>query len=324
LAILASQPENIEDHEDHCNLVRMSSFWIIPTNSEAWELVKEHNIYAFHRESDRDKINPGDKAIFYITRSNPPVFVGVFEFQDRWEEATEPFWPNEKVENRIIHPWRFRLTPLRMGAADARKLSRELSFIEHKENWQVYFQGSLANFQHTIPENDYRLILEQLGKPPIAYEIKPRAKPLQIKEKARRKKVPELRGPVPAHNEIRDMIYEIGLMKGVLSEVEYPINDMRLDVAWRLAVRQNPDHAWEVQIGGNFFEALAKLKHAWDLWKADPYLVTTEHFEEETRKLLGGTFHEIKPHIRVVNWKEIVKLYKLLRDATLIEKEMKL
>jgi predicted RNA-binding protein len=165
----------------------MTDFWVIPTNSEAWTLVKEHNLYAFHRESDRDKIKSGDKAIFYVVRSTPPVVVGAFE-----------------------------------------------------------------------------------------------------------------------------------------SEIEFPINDMRLDVAWRMPARQNPDHAWEVHIGGNFFEALAKLKHAWDLWKADPYLVTTEHYEEETRKLLGGTFHEIKQHIRIVNWKDVVKLYKLLRDATAIEKEMKL
>jgi predicted RNA-binding protein len=168
----------------------MSNFWIIPTNSEAWALVKEHNVYAFHRESDRDKVKPGDKAV--------------------------------------------------------------------------------------------------------------------------------------SHNEIRDMIYEIGLMKGLLSQVEYPINDMRLDVAWQMPARQNPDHAWEVHNGGNFFEALAKLKHAWDLWKADPYPVTTEHYEEETKKLLGGTFHEIKQHIRIVNWKDVVKLYKLLRDATAIETEIKL
>jgi len=77
-------------------------------------------------------------------------------------------------------------------------------------------------------------------------------------------------------------------------------------------------------IGGNFFEALAKLKHAWDLWKADPYLVTTERFEEEAKRQLGGTFHEIKPHIRIINWQEIVKLFKLLRDTTEMEKQLRI
>jgi hypothetical protein len=53
---LDSQPQNIEAYRHYYTPVRMTDFWIIPTNSEAWALVKEHNVYAFHRESDRDKI----------------------------------------------------------------------------------------------------------------------------------------------------------------------------------------------------------------------------------------------------------------------------
>jgi len=67
-----------------------------------------------------------------------------------------------------------------------------------------------------------------------------------------------------------------------------------------MPVRENPDHAWEVHMGSNFFEALAKLKHAWNLWKAGSYLITIERFKEEAGKLLGGTFHKIKPHIRTI------------------------
>ncbi len=38
-----------------------------------------------------------------------------------------------------------------------------------------------------------------------------------------RRKVLELRGPPPSHSQLREMIHEIGLMKGMVSEVEYPI-----------------------------------------------------------------------------------------------------
>jgi predicted RNA-binding protein len=293
---------------------------------EHWELVKAHNVYAFEREAERDKIKPGDKAIFYVIRSDPPVVVAVYEIADSLEKATNPFWTREKVQGRVIWPWRFKLTPLRLGAVDARRLSKQLSFIENKKFWHVYFVGSLANFGRSIPESDYQSIFDELDKPPIAYQVKTAAEPkipTAAKVRPRRRDIPQLRGPPPKHNEIRDMIRDIGVMKNLLVDTEYPINGMRLDVAWRLPVRENPDHAWEVHIGGNFFEALAKLKHAWDLWKADPYLVTTERYEEEARKLLGGTFHEIKPHIRIINWQEIVKLYKLLRDATEMERELR-
>jgi hypothetical protein len=81
---------------------------------------------------------------------------------------------------------------------------------------------------------------------------------------------------------------------------------------------------WEVHIGGNFYEALAKLKHAWDYWRADPFLVTTEKYEDEARKLLGGTFHEIKPCIRIIHWEDIVRHYKLLLEVTETSKKLRL
>ena len=188
-------------------------------------------------------------------------------------------------------------------------------------------QPLTAGYGEASLESDYQLIFEELAKPPVPYQVKMAIKPkvpTAAKILPRRREIPQLRGPPPSHNELRDMIRDIGLMKNLLVDTEYPINGMRLDVAWRMPVRENPDHAWEVHIGGNFFEALAKLKHAWDLWKADPYLVTTERFEEEARKLLGGTFHEIKTHIRIINWQEIVRLYKLLRDTTEMEKELRI
>ena len=155
----------------------MVNFWIFPTTAEHWELVRTYNVYAFQHEADRDKIKPGDKTICYIVRSDPPVFVGAHEIAKPWEEAKEPFWPEEKAEGRVIRPWRFQLTPLRLGAVDARKLSRQLSFVKNKHAWSIYLRGSFANFGRRIPESDYRLIFEELAKPSIPYQVRPALKP---------------------------------------------------------------------------------------------------------------------------------------------------
>ena len=155
----------------------MVNFWIFPTTAEHWELVRTHNVYAFQHEADRDKIKPGDKTICYIVRSDPPVFVGAHEIAKPWEEAKEPFWPEEKAEGRVIRPWRFQLTPLRLGAVDARKLSRQLSFVKNKDWWSIYLRGSLANFGRRIPESDYQLIFEEMPKPSISYQVRPALKP---------------------------------------------------------------------------------------------------------------------------------------------------
>jgi predicted RNA-binding protein len=305
----------------------MVNFWIITTTAESWELTKTHNVHAFNREADRDKIKLGDKAVCYLVRSDPPVFVGVDEFAKPWEEAKEPFWPEEKAEGKVLWPWRFQVTPLKRGAVDARRLSRQLSFVENKDAWSVYFMGGLANFGRPIPESDYQLLFDELARSPVTFEVKPAAKPkvsAAAKILPKKREIPQRRGPPPSHNELRDMIRDIGLMKNLVAETEYPINDLKLDVAWRTEVQKAPSRVWEVHIAGNFYEALAKLKHAWDYWRADPFLVTTEKYEEQARSLLGGTFHEIKPHIRIIHWQDIVKLYRLLRDTTDTEKGLRI
>ncbi len=326
----------------------MANFWIFPTTADDFELVKTHNVYALISQVDRDKIKADDKGIFYVIGSDPPVFVGVCHIIGHWEKTTEPFWVDEKAEGRVKYPWRFKLITLRTGAVNVHKLSKELSFIENKDAWPPYFLGSLGHFGWPIPESDYLLIFDEFLKPPVSYQVKIPAKPkepptTEVPKRRRFSQLPKNYRPYartlarllilnmvewlslpPSHNELRDMIRDIGLMKKLVSETEYRINDLRLDVAWRTEVQKTPSHVWEVHIAGNFYEALVKLKHAWDYWRAEPFLVTTEKFEAEARSLLGGTFHEIKPYIRIIHWKDILRLYKPLREVTDIEKKLRL
>jgi hypothetical protein len=65
-------------------------------------------------------------------------------------------------------------------------------------------------------------------------------------------------------------------MEGRHPEKEKPIDGERIDVVWKRIERGDPNFVFEVQISGNFYEALAKLKHAWDKWNSRPFLVTNE------------------------------------------------
>jgi len=128
---------------------------------------------------------------------------------------------------------------------------------------------------------------------------------------------------VPKHNEIRDMILEIGQIEGKVAEVEYPIDSLRLDVVWKTITAGNPKWAFEVQMGGNFYEALTKLKHAWDKWNSKPFLVTTDPYVAQAKALLEGSFHEMREDARIVNWEKIVKLHHLLKEAHKIRSEIR-
>jgi len=129
---------------------------------------------------------------------------------------------------------------------------------------------------------------------------------------------------LPKHNQVRDMIFEIGKIEGRIAETEYPIDSLRLDVVWKTIPTGNPKWAFEVQMAGNFYEALTKLKHAWDKWNSRPFLVTTEEYADQARGLLEGSFHEMKDDARIVNWKKITELHHLLKDAHKIRSELRL
>jgi hypothetical protein len=128
---------------------------------------------------------------------------------------------------------------------------------------------------------------------------------------------------IPKHNEIRDMILEIGKIEGKVAEVEYPIDSLRLDAVWKTITAGNPKWAFEVQMGGNFYEALTKLKHAWDKWNSKPILITTDAYVAQARSLLEGSFHEMREDARIINWEKIVRLHKCLREAHEIKSEIR-
>jgi hypothetical protein len=128
----------------------------------------------------------------------------------------------------------------------------------------------------------------------------------------------------PKHNDLRDMILEIGQFEGKLAEGEYQIDNWRLDAVWKTISNGYPKWAFEVQLRGNFYEALAKLKHAWDKWNSKPCLITTDSDAALARIWIEGSFHEMKEDVRIINWQRIVELHKYLKEANKIKSEIRL
>ncbi|MCK4293232.1 MAG: hypothetical protein KAY65_08545 [Planctomycetes bacterium] len=124
------------------------------------------------------------------------------------------------------------------------------------------------------------------------------------------------------HTRIQEMIFEIGKLNRLISEKEYPMENERLDVVWRRVERSAPTYVFEVQIGGDLYHALGKLKHAFDLWNSNLFLVVTETDLQKTEKLLGGTFHEIHDKVKKLSIEIISELYDKKRDWTDIEKKV--
>jgi hypothetical protein len=45
------------------------------------------------------------------------------------------------------------------------------------------------------------------------------------------------------------------------------------------------------------YQALAKLKHAYDIWNSNIYLVLHDASKKQLEELLSGTFHEIQDRV---------------------------
>ncbi|MEM2237974.1 MAG: hypothetical protein QXR26_08165 [Candidatus Caldarchaeum sp.] len=111
------------------------------------------------------------------------------------------------------------------------------------------------------------------------------------------------------HEQIKAMLVEIGRLQGYVSDAEYTMDGARLDVVWRRLERAVPTYVFEVQVGGDLYHALSKLKHARDIWNSKIFLVVGEEDITKADQLLSGTFHEIRQEIRVVKTSDIRELH---------------
>ena len=194
-----------------------------------------------------------------------------------------------------------------------RELTEKLDFIANKRNYQVYLIGSPANMKRPVSEQDFQCILSALSEEEAMITPKP-GKPTPPAP------------TIPAslrHNEIRDLVKEIGDLKSFIAETEHPMDGLRVDTVWKTVPQAAPNWVFEVQMGGNLYEALTKLKHAYDIWNSRHlYLVTTEDYTEQAEWLLIGAFHQIGRDTRVTHWRKFAELFELLTRVSFLEKEL--
>ena len=124
------------------------------------------------------------------------------------------------------------------------------------------------------------------------------------------------------HDAVKTYLAEIGRIQGYIAEKEYPLESTRLDVVWRRVERSVPTFVFEVQIGGDIYHAMAKLKHAFDLWNSHIFLVATMAAKGKYQELISGTFHEVSDQMRFIDVPSVEELLRKKKNYKEMERTL--
>ena len=293
-----------EKEEKIINSKSSPQVWILVGNEENWETALQDGIWGTRKNLKNrwDKIKKGDILVFYVSRPVGGV-IGFGTVETKFKQNI-PLWKDEIRANKVIYPFRFEFR-IDYALPPNEWRNKRISVGDlHISTWAgINSLPSKEKFSKLIERS------KQLWG--FAYE-----KIFVREEKTIKKPSTKL-----THHELQEMFKEIGLLQRFIAETEYPMENERLDVVWRRVEKSVPTYVFEVQVGGDVYHALGKLKHAWDIWNSNLFLITEKEQVGEVQKLLDGTFHEIKDKIHIINIEEAKELYQSKNKVKELEKK---
>mgnify|MGYP000265223358 FL=1 len=272
-------------------------YWLVVGSVRNWQIAFEHgNIWGL-KETQRhlwDQLKEDDILLFYATSPVKGIIgYGVVRTKFRQDQ---PLWPQELQKNRVIWPLRFEF---------------DVIYCLPPDKWE----SQKLTSKELFPRAGFQPLRENTAKQLIALFEEPQYP-------ARVHKPPKVAEPALSHEELKKALIEIGKLQNFIAESEYPFDGGRLDVVWRRVERSVPTYVFEIQLGGNIYQALAKLKHAYDLWNSHIFLIVSLNELNKITELLSGTFHEIRDKLKVIDCSKVQELLRRKKSYKNLEKEL--
>lgn len=245
------------------------NYWLIVTSAANFKLDRESLKFKTqglpHRfRKSVMKMDVGDKVVYYIMGLQR--FGAIAAITGKYYEDHNKLW----TDNDEVWPSRCPSQPEIIleddELIDAKKLVPNLSFIEKKEKWGVYLQGSIRQ----ISEDDFRLIDSEMRK-----IVADRQNVIEVKNEIETEKIKSEKEyedlimglstlqTKSLHDRLGEMLEQIGSWLDYNTQTRLkitPDHAYELDVAWLKG--KNPEIAIEVQVAGNLTEAKDRLAHA--------------------------------------------------------------
>jgi hypothetical protein len=285
---------------------RMRNFWIVPGSEENWRLALISKGTWGLEETKLKKvywlaIAPNDIILFYVTGKVKGI-VGYGTVRGKFYQDV-PVWDEEKRKGQVKWPLRFEF---------------DIEFLLPENSWndeKIPVRGG-GEFRQPLIFREWEEI------EPIISELNPSASIKSLRETSILTLPAKMEEVAPTHENIKNLLLEIGKLQGYVANPEFPMEAERLDVVWRRLPESVPTYAFEVQVGGDLYHALGKLKHAHDIWNSRIFLVASGADLGNVNQLLLGTFHEIKSVLRFIEIEKIQSLHKSKQNIYQIEKEL--
>jgi len=246
--------------------------------------------------------------LFYATKPVGGV-IGYGDVCTKFRQ-NQPLWPRELQESRVIWPLRFEFDVEYCLAPTRWKTQKVVS----KDLWPR------GGFQ-LLSQNIGKQLASSLTTPGYATQA-PKRPPIvdtHAQYEPSLEKSPEIS---PSHEDVKEALIQIGKLQNFVAEPEYQFDIGKLDVVWRRVEQSVPTYVFEIQIGGNLYQALAKLKHAFDLWNSHVFLVSPQEDSSKAVQLLSGTFHEMRGRLKFVDCVQVKELLVRKQGYRDLEKEL--
>ena len=285
----------------------MRNFWVVQGRELNWrQALMSKGIWGIE-DKRYDKVywlavSPGDAVLFYVTGSVKGI-VGYGVVRNKFYQE-KPLWQAEIASGHARWPLRFEF---------------DVEFLLPYDRWhdeKVSLPGG-GKFREPLILVDRSEAAELLRVLNPSVSIDNLLMGSLISAEPPREEVVS-----PTHDQIKAQLVEIGKLQQYIASDEFLMGNERLDVVWRRLPESVPTYAFEVQVGGDLYHALGKLKHAHDLWNSRIFLISSRDDLGNINQLLSGAFHEIQPIIKVIDTDRVQTLHTSKRDIYRIEKEI--
>jgi len=282
----------------------MKQYWLIVGSEKNWQVAfASKNLWGLKdfRElrSLWNMLRDGDGLLFYVSK---PVhgIVGIGHVVSKFKQ-TDPLWPEEIKRNEVIWPLRFEFD---IEYCLPPSLWKSKRYTSH--NLQMISRMVFQCFP-----------IEEVNAARMALELQPITEPVSTvsTEVYSTGETIEIK-----HDDLKSYLAEIGQLQGYIADEEYPLESTYLDVVWRRVERSVPTFVFEVQVSGDIYSAMVKLKHAFDLWNSHIFLIAGQKDKSKYQEFVAGTFHEVEDEMKFIDVAAIKPLLDKKRDYKEMER----